>query len=130
MSKLLAADPSRIGRPEGPEQTDAVPPELLHGSPRKLRDDLVALLGEDRVLHRLIDLVRYASDASPYRMIPQIVVMPRTTAEIAKILAYCRQERRHAIPRRRHQLERPIAIRRHPDRSASATGGGGSSRAA
>ncbi len=96
MSKLLAPDPSRIGRPEGPEQTDAVPPELLHGSPRKLRDDLVALLGEDRVLHRLIDLVRYASDASPYRMIPQIVVMPRTAAEIAKILAYCRQERRHA----------------------------------
>ena len=56
----------------------------------------MALLGEERVLHRLIDLVRYASDASPYRMIPQIVVMPRTAAEVAKILAYCRQERRHA----------------------------------
>ena len=96
MSKLLAPHPSWIGRPEGPEQADAVPPELLHGSPHKLRDDLAALLGEDRVHHRLIDLVRYASDASPYRMIPQIVVMPRTVGEIVKILAYCRQEKRHA----------------------------------
>jgi len=96
MSKLLAPKPSRIGRPEGPEQADAVPPELVHGSPRKLRDDLVTLLGEDRVLHRLIDLVRYASDASPYRMIPQIVVMPRTVEEVAKTLVYCRQEQRHA----------------------------------
>lgn len=96
MSKFLAPDPSRIGRPEGPEQADAVPPELADGSPPKLRDDLVALLGEDRVLHRLIDLVRFATDASPYRMIPQIVVMPRTVEEIAKILAYCRREKRHA----------------------------------
>ncbi|HSZ53603.1 MAG TPA: FAD-binding and (Fe-S)-binding domain-containing protein, partial [Caulobacteraceae bacterium] len=96
MSKLLAPHPSWIGRPEGPEQPDAVPPELVNGSPQKLRDDLAALLGEDRVHHRLIDLVRYASDASPYRMIPQIVVMPRTVGEIVKILAYCRQEKRHA----------------------------------
>jgi D-lactate dehydrogenase len=96
MSKLLAPHPGWIGRPEGPQQADAVPPELVDGSPHKLRDDLVALLGEDRVHHRLIDLVRYASDASPYRMIPQIVVMPRTVGEIVKILAYCRQEKRHA----------------------------------
>ena len=75
---MLDCAPSElVGRPEGPKQADAVPPELLHGSPGKLRDDLVALLGEDCVHHRLIDLVRFASDASPYRMIPQIVVMPR-----------------------------------------------------
>jgi hypothetical protein len=43
MSKLLAPNPSWIGRPEGPEQADAVPPGTRHGSPHKLRDDLVAL---------------------------------------------------------------------------------------
>jgi len=96
MSKLFTSDPSRIGRPDGPGENDAVPAELVHGSPLKLRHDLVALLGEDRVHHRLIDLVRYASDASPYRMIPQVVVMPRTVEEISKVLAYCRQEHRHA----------------------------------
>ncbi|WP_158915219.1 FAD-binding oxidoreductase [Caulobacter sp. S45] len=75
---------------------DAVPAELIDGTPAKLKANLVALLGEDRVLHRLIDLVRYASDASPYRYIPQVVVMPRTVEEIAKIMTYCRQEGRHA----------------------------------
>ena len=45
---------------------------------------------------RLIDLVRYASDASPYRLTPQVVVLPRNVEDIAKVLAYCRQNGRHA----------------------------------
>ena len=33
------------------------------------------------------DLVRYASDASPYRLIPQAVVMAHDAADVAKVLA-------------------------------------------
>ena len=36
------------------------------------------MLGKDRALHRAIDLVRNASDASPHRLIPQAVVLPRS----------------------------------------------------
>ena len=96
MTKLFAADPARIGRPDGPALADAVPGELIDGAPAQLKADLIALLGEDRVLHRLIDLVRYASDASPYRLIPRVVVVPRTVDEVAKVLTYCRIEGRHA----------------------------------
>ena len=41
------------------------------------------LLGADRVLTRALDLVRYASDASPYRLFPQAVVMARDAADVA-----------------------------------------------
>jgi D-lactate dehydrogenase len=96
MTKLLAPDPSKIGRPDGPAMADAVPDELVGGTPAELRADLVALLGEDRVLHRAIDLVRYASDASPYRLLPRVVVVPRTVDEVSKVMAYCRRKGRHA----------------------------------
>src|SRR4029453_2891801 len=36
------------------------------------------------------DLVRYASDASPYRLIPKVVVMAHGPADVAKTLAYGR----------------------------------------
>ena len=42
------------------------------------------------MLHRASDLVRYASDASPYRLIPRVVVMARDAADVAKTLAYAR----------------------------------------
>ena len=45
---------------------------------------------------RAIDLVRYASDASPYRLVPQVVVLPRTTDDIVKLFRYCRETGRHA----------------------------------
>jgi D-lactate dehydrogenase len=75
---------------------DAVPDSLIDGTPSELRDDLVRLLGKKQVLHRVIDLVRYASDASPYRLLPKVVVMPRDVTDVANILAYCRQTGRHA----------------------------------
>ena len=53
--------------------------------------ELEALLGADRVLARVLDLVRYASDASPYRLIPQAVVMARDADDVAKVLAYGRR---------------------------------------
>ncbi len=48
-------------------------------------------LGADRVLLRALDLVRYASDASPYRLIPQAVVMAHDAEDVAKAFAYGRR---------------------------------------
>jgi len=61
-----------------------------------LKANLIDLLGKANVFHRALDLVRYASDASPYRLIPQIVVLPRTTDDIVKLFRYCRENGRHA----------------------------------
>jgi D-lactate dehydrogenase len=96
MKKLFAPNTRAIGRPDGPPVCDAVPSAMIDGTPRELREDLVKLLGEKQVQHRLIDLVRYASDASPYRLILQVVVSPRNTKDIANILSYCRKTGRHA----------------------------------
>jgi len=96
MRKLLEPDTRLIGRPEGPAMADAVPDDLVDGTPSQLRDALIALLGRDRVFDRLTDLVRYASDASPYRYIPSCVVAPRTLEEMARLLRFCREEGRHA----------------------------------
>src|SRR3954469_9167211 len=67
---------------------DRVPDALAGGTPEPLREQLRALLGADRVLSRVSDLVRYASDASPYRLIPQVVVMAHDVDDVAQVLAY------------------------------------------
>ena len=67
---------------------DRLPDALAGGTPAALRADLEALLGADRVLHRVSDLVRYASDASPYRLIPQAVVMAHDADDVAKALQF------------------------------------------
>jgi D-lactate dehydrogenase len=69
---------------------DRAPESLAAGTPQPLRGELEALLGADRVLARASDIVRYASDASPYRLLPQVVVMARDAADVAKTLAYGR----------------------------------------
>src|ERR1700758_282056 len=94
--KLFSANPARIGRFDGPAMSDAVPASLIDGTPGDLKADLIDFLGKANVLHRAIDLVRYASDASPYRLIPQVVVLPRTSDDIVKLFRYCRERRRHA----------------------------------
>ena len=99
MRKLFSANPARIPRCDGPPKSDAVPASLVDGTPGGLKADLIALLGKQNVLHRAIDLVRFASDASPYRLIPQAVVQPRTTDDIVKLFRYCRAHGRHATLR-------------------------------
>src|SRR5215207_3792346 len=87
---LLAPDVTRIA-PEGNEPAkDRAPDELASGTPEPLRSELIGLLGEDRVLTRVIDLIRYASDASPYRLLPKAIVMARDTEDISKVLDYAR----------------------------------------
>ncbi len=69
---------------------DRAPDELAAGTPQPLRGDLGALLGADRVLARASDIVRYASDASPYRLLPQAVVMAHDAGDVSKVLEYGR----------------------------------------
>ena len=75
--------------------TDRAPDWVAAGTPEPLRSDLRELLGGDAVLGRATDLIRYASDASPYRLIPQVVVQPRDPRSVAALIAYGRE---HGIP--------------------------------
>src|SRR5829696_9897054 len=88
---LLAPDADRIAPEESEPAKDRAPDELASGTPEPLRSELIGLLGEDRVLTRVIDLVRYASDASPYRLLPKAIVMARDAEEISNVLAYARE---------------------------------------
>ncbi len=91
MRPLLAPDTRRIGRPPGPVAADRAPDSLAQGTPQPLRDELIALLGSERVLSRAIDLIRYASDASPYRRFPAAVVMAHDADDVGKVLGYARR---------------------------------------
>ncbi|HWB70210.1 MAG TPA: FAD-binding and (Fe-S)-binding domain-containing protein, partial [Solirubrobacterales bacterium] len=78
--------------PTGEPAVDRAPDELAAGTPQPLRRELEELLGPDRVLARVSDLVRYASDASPYRLFPQVVVMAHDAADVGKVLDYGRKK--------------------------------------
>jgi D-lactate dehydrogenase len=73
-------------------QRDRAPEALAAGTPRELRNDLVALLGVDCVLTRPIDLIRFATDASPYRVFPKVVVIARNVDDVGKVLEYARRK--------------------------------------
>ena len=88
----LSGDGAGLVVPAGATGIDRAPEELAAGTPQPLRADLGRLLGEDRVLPRALDLVRYASDASPYRLLPKAVVRPRHAGEVAAVLGYARRE--------------------------------------
>jgi D-lactate dehydrogenase len=79
--------------PPPPSQpvADRAPDELAGGVAQPLRRELEQLLGADRVLHRVSDLVAYASDASPYRRFPQAVVEARDADDVAKVLRFGRE---------------------------------------
>ena len=119
MRKLLSVDPAKIGRPPGQTSPDAIPEELLDGTPSPLRLALEQLLGPERVLHRLVDLVRYASDASPYRLVPQAVVVAHDANDVAKVLDFCAKTDRHAtFSRCWNESERASPVRRNSHRRA------------
>ena len=69
---------------------DRAPDWVASGTPEPLRTELANLVGSEAVLARASDLIRYASDASPYRLVPKAVVQPRDEAAVARVLAYAR----------------------------------------
>ena len=69
---------------------DRVPYALAGGTPEPLRGELRRLLGAKKVLCKVSDLVRYASDASPYRFVPQVVVIAEDVDDISAVLSYAR----------------------------------------
>jgi D-lactate dehydrogenase len=88
---LLSPQTGRIGRPPGGPTADRAPDSLAAGTPEPLLGDLISLLGAERVLSRAIDLIAYASDASPYRRLPAVVVMAHDAEDVGKVLAYARR---------------------------------------
>ncbi|MEV2250589.1 FAD-binding and (Fe-S)-binding domain-containing protein [Streptomyces sp. NPDC050147] len=83
-------------RPKGPAP-DRVPDRQAKGTPEPLRSELSALLGEDKVLTKISDLVRYASDASPYRFVPQVVVVAEDIDDISAVLSYAHGRSREVV---------------------------------
>ncbi|MGW0288299.1 hypothetical protein ACWDXT_35145, partial [Streptomyces sp. NPDC003236] len=58
-------------------------PEELDKLMRRMRLPYTELLGPEKVLWKVSDLVKYASDASPYRFVPQVVVVPEDIDDIS-----------------------------------------------
>jgi D-lactate dehydrogenase len=88
---LLAPDPQKVAPGATEPATDRIPDHLAAGTAEPLRSELAGLLGERQVLGRVSDLVRYASDASPYRLIPKAVVRPRDAGDVAKLMAFAQR---------------------------------------
>jgi D-lactate dehydrogenase len=76
--------------PTATAAADRAPDWVAGGTPEPLRGRLADALGSDQVLARALDLVRYASDASPYRLIPRAVVRPRDIHDVAGLFDVAR----------------------------------------
>jgi D-lactate dehydrogenase len=76
---------------------DRVTDSRASGTAEDLRDALVAELSPHKVLHTIPDLVRYASDASPYRLVPRVVVVAETVEDVAAVLRHARDNGRHVV---------------------------------
>lgn len=95
---LLEPDPQAL-RPTatGNPAHDRVADRRALGTPEPLRSELIALLGPDKVLHKVSDLVRYASDASPYRFVPQVVVVAEDLDDISAVFSYAHGKGRNVV---------------------------------
>ncbi|WP_327417869.1 FAD-binding and (Fe-S)-binding domain-containing protein [Streptomyces sp. NBC_01233] len=76
---------------------DRVPVHRAAGTPEPLRSELTELLGAEKVLWKVSDLVRYASDASPYRFVPQVVVIAEDIDDVSAVLSYAHGRRREVV---------------------------------
>jgi D-lactate dehydrogenase len=88
---LLQRSPQSLAPPPSEPAPDRAPDEIAAGVAQPLRGELEALLGASRVLAKAGDIVKYASDASPYRLFPRAVVMAHEAGDVAKVLAYGRE---------------------------------------
>ncbi len=123
MLTLLEPDAARITPADHAPAHDRAPEELALGTPLWLHDDLVEILGDAQVHSRVIDLVKYATDASPYRMFPKVVVTPanrRRDSQDLRLRAEEEASSNHSL--RRFEPQWPVARRRHSDRWSKALG--------
>jgi D-lactate dehydrogenase len=95
--KLAQPNNEAIRAAQTSPMPDRVSDDLAGGSPPQLIADLEDALGEGRVLSTALDLVRYATDASPYRMVPAAVVIARDTSDISNALRFARRAGRSAV---------------------------------
>ena len=79
---LGQADVRLYAPPAQDPWSDRAPDWVADGTPEPLRGELLRALGPGRVATRALDLVRYASDASPYRTIPRAVAIPREVEDV------------------------------------------------
>ncbi|MFE7140810.1 FAD-binding and (Fe-S)-binding domain-containing protein [Streptomyces sp. NPDC057644] len=95
---LLEPDPEalRPGTAREPAP-DRVTDRSAGGTPEPLRSELIGLLGADKVLWKISDLVRYASDASPYRFLPRVVLVPEDLDDVSAILSYAHGKGRDVV---------------------------------
>ncbi|HEY4426934.1 MAG TPA: FAD-binding and (Fe-S)-binding domain-containing protein [Solirubrobacteraceae bacterium] len=89
----LGADLSRIAPEQAAPAPDRAPEWVAGGTPPALLRELEAAIGRERVAARASDLVRYASDASPYRSIPSAVAIPSGVEEVVRLLSVARRTR-------------------------------------
>jgi glycolate oxidase len=59
----------------------------------KLARDMAAIVGPEGVLHKTYDLKLYEYDGSVDKHLPEVVVFPRSSEQVARIVRYCNQER-------------------------------------
>jgi D-lactate dehydrogenase len=88
---LLGADVRRIATESDSPAPDRAPDWVAAGTPQPLRGELERALGAEGVASRALDLIRYASDASPYRRIPRAVALPRDVGDVARLFASARR---------------------------------------
>jgi D-lactate dehydrogenase len=95
--KLAQPNTAAIYPAETSPTLDRVSDDVAGGSSPRLVADLERALGEGRVLSKALDLVRYATDASPYRMVPAAVVIARDTSDISNVLRFAERAGRSAV---------------------------------
>ncbi|MFD9410204.1 FAD-binding and (Fe-S)-binding domain-containing protein [Streptomyces sp. NPDC059989] len=76
---------------------DRMPEHRAAGTPEPLRTELAELLGPEKVLWKVSDLVRYATDASPYRFVPQVVVIAEDIDDVSAVLSYAHGRQREVV---------------------------------
>ncbi|MBT2481558.1 FAD-binding and (Fe-S)-binding domain-containing protein [Streptomyces sp. ISL-94] len=76
---------------------DRMPDHRASGTPEPLRSELAELLGPEKVLWKVSDLVRYATDASPYRFVPQVVVIVEDIDDVSAVLSYAHGRQREVV---------------------------------
>ncbi|MDQ3102241.1 MAG: FAD-binding oxidoreductase [Actinomycetota bacterium] len=70
---------------------DRAPERFAAGTLEPLASELRRIVGDGGLLGRASDLIRFASDASPYRQIPAAVVQPHTVEQVAALMAHARR---------------------------------------